>query len=161
MIMSYIERFLGIISTDLIKVSESTIFNFRYIVISKWLVSVFAVSTLSACVSGSRIDVPSQDPAAVEDRAIVDGDILPLPNDAAIKSESLEGDVPMSSVVRTLVASADDQRRIGNWPGAAVSLERALRIEPRNGRLWSLLAHIHFDQREWNKAIQTVNELCY
>jgi len=53
-----------------------------------------------------------------------------------------------------LVATAGDQRRVGNWVGAANSLERALRLEPRNGRLWSRLAQIRYDQKAWKKAIQ-------
>ncbi len=60
----------------------------------------------------------------------------------------------MSPVVRKLLATAGNQRRVGDWGGAASSLERALRIEPRNGRLWSKLAQIRYDQKAWNKAIQ-------
>jgi len=110
---------------------------------------------LSACISTSTIDVPSQEPVAVEDRAVVDGQALPLPDDdQPIRAESLSGEAPMSPVVRKLLATAGNQRRVGDWGGAASSLERALRIEPRNGRLWSQLAQIRYDQKSWNKAIQ-------
>ncbi len=109
---------------------------------------------LSACISTSTIDVPSQEPVDVEDRAIVDGKALPLPEDSIVKAEPLSDDKPMTPVVKKLVATSGDQRRVGNWAGAASSLERALRIEPRNGALWSRLAQVRYDQRAWKKAIQ-------
>jgi len=116
----------------------------------------FLSLSLGACISTSTIDVPSQDPVEVEDRAVVDGQPLPLPlpDDNVIKAEPLSGEAPMSPVVKRLVATAGDQRRVGNWVGAANSLERALRLEPRNGQLWSRLAQIRYDQKAWKKAIQ-------
>jgi tetratricopeptide (TPR) repeat protein len=110
--------------------------------------------SLSACISTSTIDVASQSPVEVEDRAVVNGQPLPLPDDAIVKAEPLQGEQPMSAVVKRLVATAGDQRRVGNWDSAASSLERALRIEPRNGRLWSRLAQVRYDQNAWKKAIQ-------
>ncbi len=122
---------------------------------SKLLAALSVSLFLSACISTSTIDVPSQEPVAVEDRAVVDGQALPLPEeDQPIRAEPLIGEAPMSPVVRKLLATAGNQRRVGDWGGAASSLERALRIEPRNGRLWSKLAQIRYDQKAWNKAIQ-------
>jgi len=62
----------------------------------------FLSLSLGACISTSTIDVPSQDPVEVEDRAIVDGQPLPLPlpDDNVIKAESLSGEAPMSPVVK-------------------------------------------------------------
>lgn len=110
--------------------------------------------SLGACISTSTIDVPSQDPAGVEDRAVVNGETLPLPEQDVFTAEPLSVDKPMSPVVARLVAMAGDQRRVSNWASAASSLERALRIEPRNGRLWSWLAQVRYDQKAWQKAIQ-------
>lgn len=114
----------------------------------------FASLFLSACISTSTIDVPSQEPAEVEDRVVVNGKPLPFPDDNVVIAEPLTSDAPMSPVVSRLVATAGDQRRVANWAGAASSLERALRIEPRNGRLWSRLAQVRYDQKAWKKAIQ-------
>jgi len=119
------------------------------------LLGVILISiSLSACVSTYSSSVPSQKPAEVEDRAVVNGQALPLPDENVVTAEPLSNDAPMSPVVSSLVSTAGDQRRVGNWAGAASSLERALRIEPRNGRLWSRLAHIRYDQQAWKKAIQ-------
>jgi cytochrome c-type biogenesis protein CcmH/NrfG len=40
----------------------------------------------------------------------------------------------------------------GNIAGAAASLERALRIEPRNARLWHELARVRLKQGEYAQA---------
>jgi len=98
--------------------------------------------------------VPTQAPADVEDRAIVNGKALPLPEDNVVIAEPLAGEVPMSPVVKSLLADARQQRQLQNWVAAAGSLERALRIEPRNAVLWARLAEIRFDQKAWRKSIQ-------
>jgi tetratricopeptide (TPR) repeat protein len=115
---------------------------------------LIVLTSLSACVTNSGFDVPSQEPADVEDRIIIDGEALPLPDEDLISAEPLSSDVPMSPVVRSLLAQSRDQRRVGKWDRAAMLLERALRIEPRNAEVWSRLANIRFDQQSWSKAIQ-------
>lgn len=109
---------------------------------------------LGACASTGPQQAPKQPPADVEDRVIVDGEVLPLPDQAVVKTEPLSGQPSMSPVVRTLITSAQNQRNAGNWDGAASSLERALRIEPRNAMLWGRLADVRYGQQAWRKAIQ-------
>ena len=48
--------------------------------------------------------------------------------------------------VRSLVGQAEKQEAAGNLPAAISSIERALRIEPRNAHLWNKLAHLRFTQ---------------
>jgi tetratricopeptide (TPR) repeat protein len=43
----------------------------------------------------------------------------------------------------------------GRLPNAAASLERALRIEPRNPRLWAELARVRFKQGDYAQAEST------
>jgi len=62
--------------------------------------------------------------------------------------------VIVSSVVRDLMKKAQNQRQSGDFDGAANSLERALRIEPRNAQIWSRLAGVRYSQESWKKAIQ-------
>lgn len=126
----------------------------RLIGVSKLLCLLILSVVLSACISTPQTSVPPQDPIDIEDRAIVNGEPLPLPEDTIIKAEPLSAEVPMSPVVQRLLSTAGDQRRVRNWVGAASSLERALRLEPRNGQLWSRLAQIRFDQQLWKNAIQ-------
>jgi len=48
--------------------------------------------------------------------------------------------------VQVLLSRAEDQRRAGQLGDAAVSLERALRIEPRDPLLWNRLAQVRAAQ---------------
>jgi tetratricopeptide (TPR) repeat protein len=51
-----------------------------------------------------------------------------------------------------LVESARADAAAGRLPNAAASLERALRIEPRNPRLWQQLARVRLQQRDYAQA---------
>jgi len=112
------------------------------------------VLLLAGCISTSSIDVPSQEPVDVEDRAVVDGKVLPLPDTTLVKVEPLNGERPMSPVVKSLLADTRVELQAENWENAAGLLERALRIEPRNATLWSRLASVRFEQQAWKQAIQ-------
>ncbi len=54
--------------------------------------------------------------------------------------------------VVALLEKADDQVSSGQLDQAAASLERALRIEPTNGRLWHELANIRLKQSRLDEA---------
>ena len=54
--------------------------------------------------------------------------------------------------VAGLMQSARNDAAAGRLPNAAASLERALRIEPRNPRLWQELARVCLQQREFAQA---------
>lgn len=114
---------------------------------------------LGACANIGSYPAPVRAPAEVEDRTVedkvvVDGQVLPLPDQGSIQVEELPSQVQVSPVVQRLMASAEQKRSDGDPSAAANSLERALRIEPRNATLWSRLADIRFDQSNWQQAIQ-------
>jgi len=54
--------------------------------------------------------------------------------------------------VQALMKRAEAQRRDGQLVAAASSLERAIRIEPKNAVLWNHLAHVRFDQKQYELA---------
>jgi hypothetical protein len=58
----------------------------------------------------------------------------------------------LSPASRSLVSQAQAQRRKGDLPGATVSLERALRIEPNNPLLWLEMGRLRMDQRNFPQA---------
>ena len=58
----------------------------------------------------------------------------------------------LSPASKALVTQAQGQRRKGDLPGATVSLERALRIEPRNPLLWIEMGRLRMDQRNYPQA---------
>lgn len=53
---------------------------------------------------------------------------------------------PMSKAVKTLLQQAELQREGGDLTNAAATLERALRIEPKNAYVWNRLAHVRAQQ---------------
>jgi len=79
----------------------------------------------------------------------------PAPTEEAAKPPAV---VPAAPPVKENVAiaglmdSARAEYAAGNFPSAAASLERALRIEPRNPRLWHELARVRFQQGQHAQA---------
>jgi cytochrome c-type biogenesis protein CcmH/NrfG len=53
---------------------------------------------------------------------------------------------PTAPVVTALLREAESSRDSGSLDKAAASLERALRIQPRNPKLWNRLAEIRLQQ---------------
>lgn len=101
----------------------------------------------------------SQPPAEVVERDVLDGSVLDgdgqaLPDEPGIRAEPLPEQRSESPVVQRLLASAEQQSNAGDREAAANSLERALRIEPRNAVLWSRLADVRYTQGEWRQSIQ-------
>lgn len=120
---------------------------------------MLVLGSLGACVSAVQVDEPTKTPPVndlpdVQDRVVVDGSVLPLPEERAIASYSLPKEKPVSPVVRALTRRSQEQSGVQNYDGAANSLERALRIEPRNPVLWNQLADVRYLQKSWKKAIQ-------
>ena len=58
----------------------------------------------------------------------------------------------LSPASQALVTQAQAQRKRGDLPGATVSLERALRIEPSNPLLWIEMGRLRMDQRNYPQA---------
>jgi len=58
----------------------------------------------------------------------------------------------LSPASRALVTQAQAQRKKGDLPGASVSLDRALRIEPNNPLLWIEMGRLRMDQRNFPQA---------
>lgn len=57
-----------------------------------------------------------------------------------------------NTAVAGLMESARTDAAAGKLPSAAASLERALRIEPRNPRLWQQLARVRLQQGDFSQA---------
>ncbi len=58
-----------------------------------------------------------------------------------------------SPAVTSLMLQAKGELAIGNTQSAVSKIERALRIESRNPKLWSLLAKANYDQGSYQQAI--------
>ncbi len=123
-----------------------------------WLIVLLTASLLVACGSPRR-------PAPVEDREAVEGtgdSRYYGHSEVEMKSEVRLASAPRAkhaqvrtqstSTILGLLKTARDQQASGNLTGAAATLERALRIEPRNAVVWSNLAKIRFSQKQYQRA---------
>lgn len=59
---------------------------------------------------------------------------------------------PETPAVASLIDNARLDFQAGRYTNAAASLERAVRIEPRNPRLWQELARVRLSQRDFAQA---------
>jgi tetratricopeptide (TPR) repeat protein len=64
--------------------------------------------------------------------------------------------VPASAkpVVLNLMRDSTQSLAAGRYPQAALALEQALRIEPRNAWLWHELAKVRVQQQRYHQAVQ-------
>jgi len=79
---------------------------------------------------------------------------VPAPEPApSVRRESVP--VPEEGkAAATLLASARQNVRTGQFSQAEMTLERALRVEPRNARLWHEMAQVKFEQKDYGQAVQ-------
>ena len=93
---------------------------------------------------------PGQPPAPVgEAKPAPEPSAVPLP---APPPERLPPPRAETTAVAGLMESARADVAGGRLANAAATLERALRIEPRNARLWHDLAQVRFQQRDYAQA---------
>ena len=69
------------------------------------------------------------------------------PEGISVKTESI--------AVASILQNARAEAASGRLANAAASIERALRIEPRNPRLWNELARVRLQQRDYAQAEST------
>lgn len=67
----------------------------------------------------------------------------PAPEAAAVEVADQGGHATPSDALR---AQAERQRQAGDYAGAAATLERALRLQPQDARLWNRLARVRMEQ---------------
>jgi tetratricopeptide (TPR) repeat protein len=137
------------------------------------LVALAALLAVSACsIAPFQKGTPAETrppPAAGTPKA-GEGPVLKTPTDeifqpdaeAVIETPPPVVDLPrerprrppatLAPASRALVAQAETQRKKGDLPGASVSLDRALRIEPNNPLLWIEMGRLRMDQRNYPQA---------
>jgi predicted Zn-dependent protease len=79
---------------------------------------------------------------------------LIAPEAGEYKSQYQNTETPVTGpAVIALLTEADGYAKAGRGEQAAASLERALRIEPKNALLWHRLAVIRLQQGQWEQAV--------
>jgi tetratricopeptide (TPR) repeat protein len=77
-----------------------------------------------------------------------------VPNSAPISSRESVPAPQEGKAAGALLASARQQVRAGDFSQAEIILERALRVEPRNARLWHEMAQVKYAQQDYSQTVQ-------
>jgi tetratricopeptide (TPR) repeat protein len=102
---------------------------------------IYGVALLAGCASQpERPQEPSPAPSPEAQQ-------LPAPPPERLPPPRAE-----TTAVAGLMDSAHADTAAGRLPNAAATLERALRIEPRNARLWHELGQVRLRQRDYAQA---------
>jgi Flp pilus assembly protein TadD len=119
------------------------------------LISAVSVILVSGCVSAPLFS--DREPAPVEDHSSsmpADGDMAASYEEGTVAiapyqpATGYETTSSQSGAVGELLQTARMQQQAGNLTEAVATVERALRIEPRNPRLWNQLAHLRLEQQQ-------------
>ena len=80
-------------------------------------------------------------------------DIDPYANIPESAEDKGTGRPASSPAVEALLARAYTDAKLGHTEAAMIKLERALRIEPQNPKLWNQLAELHYKKGNYQQAI--------
>ena len=78
--------------------------------------------------------------------------VTPAP--APVPAPESQSPAAAAPPVVALLDSAAAKERAGHLEQAAATLERALRLEPRNAMLWHRLARLRLKQGQWQNAVE-------
>jgi len=109
------------------------------------------ITLLSACSSAPQRPMP---PVIDGSHAGTPGEPSPAPVPAAPGRIEVPPPAASGGAVVALLDRAEDYRRAGDSSNEAATIERALRIEPRNARLWHRLAETRLAQGQLQQAEQ-------
>lgn len=129
-------------------------------VVSFWFLVI--ILGLQGCALKHEVPLPERIPQKEIPPPTPQSVPIPVPPSEPLPMPAPEPEVSRQSVpvpqegkaAATLLASARQNRESGRLGQAEMILERALRVEPRNARLWYEMAQIKFDQREYRQAVQ-------
>ena len=114
-------------------------------------------------VERQETDIETNGAARIDERATPDpetgddftGTWIELPQPGEVETEVLAepGRISENPAVLALLDDTDLRLSQGNAEGAVSSVERALRLEPKNPWLWHRLAVLRLRQGQWRQAI--------
>jgi hypothetical protein len=118
---------------------------------------VAALLALGACAVPSPYRVPAQTPTPTSPSGSAPATTTPAPTPEGIPETAtppppVVREPTLSPASRALVAQAQSQAAAKNFPVAASSIERALRIEPDNPLLWIELGKVRQEEGNFVQA---------
>lgn len=131
--------------------SASTPVSLRFRAVARYgIIAAYATIWLTACAPlayrtdhyPERAQVPESVSVPPPPRPIEPG----IPRAAPVKPRVEAPSKPASPAIAALVREAEAHRAGGQFDHAAATLERAIRIQPRNAELWQQLAAVRLQQ---------------
>jgi predicted Zn-dependent protease len=120
------------------------------------------LSLLAGCASLTPTSQPIQ-PTVIQQAPVVQPEVIPsppitdgqplAPNEPSVINPNPSPRVGQQAVA-SLMSLALNQQQLGNLPQATSTIERALRIEPENPRLYRQLADLQLLQKHYGQAEQ-------
>jgi hypothetical protein len=107
-------------------------------------------ATTPAKSAGAGPEVPAPEPEVATPAPEPTPEALPPPPPPRERPKTPAA--KLSPASQALVTQAQAQRKKGDLPGATVTLDRALRIEPSNPLLWIEMGRLRMDQRNYPQA---------
>jgi Flp pilus assembly protein TadD len=111
---------------------------------------LFLILLLAGCAAPAPAPAPEPAPAPLPSSS-AERQPAPAPAPPAPSQPPKRESVAIASMMESTRADA----AAGRLANAAASIERALRIEPRNPRLWNELARVRLQQRDYAQAEAT------
>jgi tetratricopeptide (TPR) repeat protein len=129
----------------------------------KYFLLLLFLLLLQACASNAKQGIA---PAPVEDRSVLnkqnntgyspsarDRDGQLQGDGTSVGGKSARQNTDKQPVVVALLEDAETKMASGDKASAAATLERALRLEPKNAMLWHRLGLLRLQQKNWQQAI--------
>ncbi len=126
--------------------STSGVIAYRYAAILLVSLTMTACTTLNAPVS-TKPPTPAPQTTS-EDINAIPAEPEPVQRQEIVRPQA----EPETPVVIALLQKAEAEQQSGNFDRAAADLERALRIDSRNPRLWQRLAEVRLQQGDARQA---------
>jgi tetratricopeptide (TPR) repeat protein len=60
----------------------------------------------------------------------------------------------ISAPAAELLSEAEQALERGDYNQAELQMERAMRVDPRNGQIWNLMARIRYEQGDYGQTVQ-------
>lgn len=117
----------------------------------------------SVLLTGCMSTVKQDEPARVESRTLPRTSASTEQGAAVVQAYRPPARVQVAKAqpqkaVQVLQRRANDQLSAGDYTAAAASLERALRIAPRDAKLWNSLAHVRAAQKRYAQVEQLASK---
>ncbi len=116
---------------------------------------ILTLFTLNGCAVKHPVQQPPDSktsPPATSQPSVPPKISQPLPS-VQPQKPSTESYIPKTGPAGSLYASAQDAMSRGNYQQAEITLERALRIEPRNAHYWYTMAQVKYKQGQYSQTV--------